>query len=152
MDAAGAASRDRIKALYAERSAMETEMAEIAQRLSGPGMPGLRGSLVDAEGFPAPGVDLYAVRGKKPFFCFSARMPNYTYTRAYATARGSLSLSPAVSTDPGVAREPAASIRGVAPSGSGSTYARNDGFLGGCCRCRDDCFFLSFTYALLGAS
>jgi hypothetical protein len=65
MDAASAAMRDRIKALYAERQAMEFEMAEIAQRLSGPGMPGLRGSLVDEEGFPMPGVDLYAV-GEEP--------------------------------------------------------------------------------------
>lgn len=94
MDAAGAASRDRIKALYAERSAMETEMAEIAQRLSGPGMPGLRGSLVDAEGFPAPGVDLYAVREKKAFFLFFCEDAQlYLYTRLRHRARVALSFA-----------------------------------------------------------
>lgn len=84
MDAASMALRDRIKTLYAERSAMETEMAEIAQRLSGPGMPGLRGSLVDAEGFPMPGVDLYAV-GETFFLLFFLhllrRTPNSTFSR-----------------------------------------------------------------------
>ena len=65
MDSSSAASRDRIKALYASREAMEHEMASIAQRLSGPGMPGLKGPLVDREGFPIPGVDLYAVRGDR---------------------------------------------------------------------------------------
>jgi len=30
-------------------------MAAIAQRLSKPGIPGLKGPLVDAEGFPIPG-------------------------------------------------------------------------------------------------
>ena len=53
MDSSSAASRDRIKALYASREAMEHEMASIAQRLSGPGMPGLKGPLVDREGFPS---------------------------------------------------------------------------------------------------
>ena len=65
MDSSSAASRDRIKALYASREAMEHEMASIAQRLSGPGLRGLKGPLVDREGFPIPGVDLYAVRGDR---------------------------------------------------------------------------------------
>ena len=97
MDGTHAASRDRIKALYAERSVMESEMAEIAQRLSGPGMPGLRGSLVDGEGFPIPGVDLYAVRRGTLFFLFSfffgakQSIPN---TRAFPLSP--LSLSPSL--------------------------------------------------------
>lgn len=92
MDAASAALRDRIKALYAERSSMETEMAEIAQRLSGPGMPGLRGSLVDAEGFPMPGVDLYAVREtfSSLLFFFLPGRPSTHNT--YATTRVPLSF------------------------------------------------------------
>ena len=99
MDGTHAASRDRIKALYAERSVMESEMAEIAQRLSGPGMPGLRGSLVDGEGFPIPGVDLYAVRRGTLFFLFlffgaKQSIPN---TRAFPLSPLSLSLSPSLS-------------------------------------------------------
>ena len=59
------ALRDRVKALYAERETLESEMASISERLSAPGAPGLRGALVDREGFPIPGVDLYAVRADR---------------------------------------------------------------------------------------
>ena len=58
-------ARERVTSLYAAREAMETEMASIAGRLSQPGAPGLKGSLVDEEGFPIPGVDLYAVRADR---------------------------------------------------------------------------------------
>ena len=58
-------SKEKLKELYATREEMEKEMAEIAQRLTEPGMPGLRGALVDREGFPIPGVDLYQVRGDR---------------------------------------------------------------------------------------
>jgi 26S proteasome non-ATPase regulatory subunit 9 len=58
-------ARERVTSLYAAREAMETEMASIAGRLSQPGAPGLKGPLVDKEGFPIPGVDLYAVRADR---------------------------------------------------------------------------------------
>ena len=58
-------ARERVTSLYDAREAMEREMASIAGRLSQPGAPGLKGSLVDEEGFPIPGVDLYAVRADR---------------------------------------------------------------------------------------
>jgi 26S proteasome non-ATPase regulatory subunit 9 len=58
-------TKEKVKELYSTREEMEKEMAEIAQRLTEEGMPGLRGALVDREGFPMPGVDLYQVRGDR---------------------------------------------------------------------------------------
>mgnify|MGYP006147495201 FL=1 len=58
-------TKQKVKELYSTREEMEKEMAEIAQRLTEEGMPGLRGALVDREGFPMPGVDLYQVRGDR---------------------------------------------------------------------------------------
>ena len=65
MDDAAQALRDKIKTMYSEREAMEVEMAAISTRLSAPDAPGLRGPLVDEEGFPIPGVDLYSVRADR---------------------------------------------------------------------------------------
>ena len=65
MDDAAQALRDKIKTMYSEREAMEMEMAAISTRLSAPDAPGLRGPLVDAEGFPIAGVDLYSVRADR---------------------------------------------------------------------------------------
>ena len=57
-----ATTRALITRLYDEREAMEQEMAAISARLSRDGM---RGALVDDEGFPIPDVDLYAVRADR---------------------------------------------------------------------------------------
>ncbi|CAD7699813.1 unnamed protein product [Ostreobium quekettii] len=45
----------------AQREAMEREIAERSGRLTGPGGPGLRGNLLDAEGYPRSDIDLHAV-------------------------------------------------------------------------------------------
>ena len=61
-----ATTRALITRLYDEREAMEQEMAAISARLSRDGgAPGMRGALVDDEGFPIPDVDLYAVRADR---------------------------------------------------------------------------------------
>ncbi|PNW84257.1 hypothetical protein CHLRE_04g226950v5 [Chlamydomonas reinhardtii] len=41
---------------------MEEEIADISERLNGPGMPGLKGSLLDKQGFPRSDIDVAAVR------------------------------------------------------------------------------------------
>lgn len=51
--------------LVKRRNAMELEMQAISARLTAPGAPGLRGRLVDDEGFPIAGCDLYAVRADR---------------------------------------------------------------------------------------
>eukprot|EP00873_Tetraselmis_striata_P046606 jgi/Tetstr1/466870/TSEL_011327.t1 len=51
-----------IRALMTEREAMEEEIAERSARLTAPGMPGLKGPLVDSEGFPFANVDVFQVR------------------------------------------------------------------------------------------
>uniref|UniRef100_A0A7N0R9R1 Nas2 N-terminal domain-containing protein n=1 Tax=Kalanchoe fedtschenkoi TaxID=63787 RepID=A0A7N0R9R1_KALFE len=47
--------------LMDQRSAIETEMNVIIQRLWHPGGPGLTGNLFDSEGFPRSDVDIPAV-------------------------------------------------------------------------------------------
>jgi len=51
--------------LVERRKAMELEMQAISARLTAPGAPGLRGRLVDDDGFPIAGCDLYAVRADR---------------------------------------------------------------------------------------
>ena len=57
--------RESVEKLYKQREGIEKEMALISQRLIAEGMPGLKGSLVDSEGFPISGVDLYAIRSDR---------------------------------------------------------------------------------------
>lgn len=47
---------------FQERHRLEEEMESIASFLTSEGMPGLRGSLVDEEGFPRADIDVHAVR------------------------------------------------------------------------------------------
>mmetsp|Transcript_38606 Transcript_38606/g.83942 ORF Transcript_38606/g.83942 Transcript_38606/m.83942 type:complete len:223 (+) Transcript_38606:128-796(+) len=54
--------RARLKALMAERTALEAEMNEIIARLTAPGGAGLTESLVDKEGFPRADVDVHQAR------------------------------------------------------------------------------------------
>ena len=60
-------NKEKVERLYKQREELEAEMASISQRLNGPNMPGLKGSLVDNEGFPIGGgdVDLYSVRADR---------------------------------------------------------------------------------------
>lgn len=61
-------SRDQILVLDQQRLKIERELAELSGFLTGPGMPGLTGPLVDAQGFPLPGLDLYQVRASRQKF------------------------------------------------------------------------------------
>ena len=45
-----------------ERKAIEDKIIALNDYLKAPGMPGLRGNLVDAEGFPRSDIDVYEVR------------------------------------------------------------------------------------------
>jgi len=54
--------REALKALASQREALESEMETILERLNAPGMPGVKGHLVDAEGFPRADIDVHAVR------------------------------------------------------------------------------------------
>jgi 26S proteasome regulatory subunit N4 len=54
--------REALKALASQREALESEMEIILERLNAPGMPGVKGHLVDAEGFPRADIDVHAVR------------------------------------------------------------------------------------------
>jgi len=60
-------NKEKVERLYKQREELEAEMASISQRLNGPNMPGLKGSLVDNEGFPIGGgdLDLYSVRADR---------------------------------------------------------------------------------------
>lgn len=56
--------------LQAQRDALELEADAIAGELNSPGVNGeppvgVKGSLVDSDGFPLPGFDLFNVRGKR---------------------------------------------------------------------------------------
>ncbi|KFK27332.1 hypothetical protein AALP_AA8G369200 [Arabis alpina] len=52
-------------ALMDKRSAMETEMNSIVERLCIPGGPGLSGNLIDSEGFPRTEFDIPVVRAER---------------------------------------------------------------------------------------
>ncbi|KAJ6994085.1 26S proteasome non-ATPase regulatory subunit 9-like [Populus alba x Populus x berolinensis] len=51
--------------LMEKRSALETEMNVIIDRLCQPGGPGLSGNLVDSEGFPRSDIDIPVVRAER---------------------------------------------------------------------------------------
>lgn len=68
MDAS--AHLQRLQLLMAQRDALEAEAEAVRSELEAPGpegqaAPGLRGPLVDAEGFPRADIDLYNVRAKR---------------------------------------------------------------------------------------
>ena len=55
-------SREDLLKMDKERQEIEKEIFELTEYLTQPGMPGIKGSLIDNEGFPISGVDLYAIR------------------------------------------------------------------------------------------
>ena len=112
------ALRDRVKALYAERETLESEMASISERLSAPGAPGLRGALVDREGFPIPGVDLYAVRADRGRYA-TLRNDHVALTAEVERAIADLHASaPSSSGRHADASAPAASAPAASPAAS----------------------------------
>lgn len=50
------------KALMDKREAMEVQIEAISSRLTAPGAPGVRGSLIDKDGFPRADIDIPAIR------------------------------------------------------------------------------------------
>lgn len=55
-------TREQLLKLDKQRTAMEHEIFELTDYLTGEGMPGVKGSLIDREGFPIPNVDHMAIR------------------------------------------------------------------------------------------
>jgi 26S proteasome non-ATPase regulatory subunit 9 len=55
-------SREYLLELDKKRLQIEKEIFDLTDYLTGDGMPGVSGSLIDREGFPLPGIDLTAVR------------------------------------------------------------------------------------------
>lgn len=65
-------SREKVMQYSEERDKLEKEIKALVEYLNGPGMPGIQGSLVDSEGFPLSGVDLYSVRqARQKFNCLN---------------------------------------------------------------------------------
>jgi 26S proteasome non-ATPase regulatory subunit 9 len=61
----GANLKAETMALMDKRTAMETEMNSIVERLCNPGGPGLSGNLIDSEGFPREDIDIPMVRTER---------------------------------------------------------------------------------------
>lgn len=57
-----AEQRARVTTLVSQRDALEAQRAALLARLTAPGQPGLRGRLVDSDGFPRADVDVHAIR------------------------------------------------------------------------------------------
>lgn len=57
--------KSEVNKLMEKRSALETEMNVIIERLCQPGGPGLSGNLVDSEGFPRSDIDIPIVRADR---------------------------------------------------------------------------------------
>ena len=58
MEAAPINKMEELKQLMKKRDEMEAEVDKLTGYLTGPGMPGLVGGLVDKEGFPIEDVNL----------------------------------------------------------------------------------------------
>mmetsp|Transcript_3750 Transcript_3750/g.5737 ORF Transcript_3750/g.5737 Transcript_3750/m.5737 type:complete len:206 (-) Transcript_3750:518-1135(-) len=61
-------SKKEITLLDRRKQAIEKELKEISDFLNAEGMPGLQGDLVDREGFPLPGIDVYSIREARQRF------------------------------------------------------------------------------------
>ena len=57
--------REELLKLDQEKKTIESEIADLIDYLTGEGMPGVEGSLVDSEGYPLPNLDLYAIRNAR---------------------------------------------------------------------------------------
>jgi len=54
-----------LKELMAKKEKLESEIGELSEYLNGPGMPGLKGGLVDSEGFPRADLDIISIRSAR---------------------------------------------------------------------------------------
>jgi len=53
---------EELRELEKKKLSIESEMEALVEYLEQPGMPGISGNLVDAEGFPRADIDVFAVR------------------------------------------------------------------------------------------
>jgi len=51
-----------LKELMDRKEKLESEIMEISSYLTGPGMPGVKGKLVDEQGFPRSDLDIVSIR------------------------------------------------------------------------------------------
>ena len=56
------ALQENLKNLSLKKKEIEDELKALEECLNAPGMPGLKGNLVDAEGFPRADIDIPQVR------------------------------------------------------------------------------------------
>ena len=54
--------REELLQLDKEKKKLEEKIASLTEYLTGPGMPGIDGSLIDRDGFPKPGLDHVTIR------------------------------------------------------------------------------------------
>ena len=54
--------REELLELDKEKKKLEEKIASLTEYLTGPGMPGVDGSLIDRDGFPKPGLDHVTIR------------------------------------------------------------------------------------------
>ena len=54
--------REELLQLDKEKRKLEEKIASLTEYLTGPGMPGIDGSLIDRDGFPKPGLDHVTIR------------------------------------------------------------------------------------------
>ena len=54
--------REDLMKLMKQKDDLEKAIVDITEHLTAPGMPGLKGNLVDAEGFPRADIDLIEIR------------------------------------------------------------------------------------------
>jgi 26S proteasome non-ATPase regulatory subunit 9 len=80
---------DEFKALDKQRAVIEAEMQLIVEELcTGGGAPGLKGSLVDSEGFPRADIDVYNVRHKRHrFACLQTDLKEVTMKIEHVMSR-----------------------------------------------------------------
>jgi len=57
--------RQELLELDREKKKLEEKIADLTDYLTGPGMPGVDGSLIDKDGFPKSGLDLVSIRAAR---------------------------------------------------------------------------------------
>jgi len=54
--------KQKLQELIQKKDGIEKTILDITEYLEGPGMPGVKGPLVDSEGFPRADLDLFEIR------------------------------------------------------------------------------------------
>ncbi|GFR41723.1 hypothetical protein Agub_g2474 [Astrephomene gubernaculifera] len=116
------ALRQELRDLDNQRRAIEDEIALLSERLNAPGQPGIKGSLLDKEGFPRADIDVAQVRRDRNRLIFLTN-DQKTLTDKLARLLGELHTATRAQQSSTAAAATPSEAGAVAAAGPGSTSA-----------------------------